>query len=954
MAFKTSKAGSTVPAATPAELAHQHVEEGPLTVTVLADESLPGAFGREMEQQLRRMVADALRNITKSKAYFREDQVIQQVLKMAQRELENRVDVLEDLRFPKVIDAIVQDQHLVVIGTSNYRTTQEMATLERLLIELAGAQTPSHCLPESTVDAAIAACKGISEEQVAAVLAATRTNQRVTVIEGTAGAGKSFTMKAIKDAFTARGYEVMGTALGWNAAKVLESSAGLADCMAIEGFVRKMLEARDKGTDFFRAPTLVIVDEAGMVGARHMKHLLQETARSRFPVKVVLTGDSLQVNPVDAGNSLQAIIAFHGTTRIETIRRQAQESHRVAVKQFSQRQAGKALHTYLHQEAIHWAKDKDSLFNLVVRDFVSYRTANPNKKALILALSNKDVVSLNQRIRKAYKKAGFVDAQEIIALCTDGRESWETGYSVGDEVVLRANSKDLVVYKLRDDATWDGIDKWPIERTGAYNRNSGKIVAIRRSKNPAGSCDIMVDMGGDTPGRVIINTATFKHGEKKGMPMVHNFATTIYASQGQTVDQVYMLDSPMMEFRLAYVGMSRHREGVEVYLDETDLHHRMDNMIGRGGRGVDGNGNQLPTKLGRFRRSEMLQTVSAGWAKQAENLTVTMFERDLRLGKPPEPPIEELAQIQPGIAPEKLLDWTATVQKRTPKVDMERLLALPDPIAEQDLVAPSDVDKVRPLPLSTVWVPPEPGASPIVAAAESLWEAAKRVWKNVPGEGVVEKATHVVTETVQKLTEGPTIPLAPQEPLVGQVLEDGSLSFEGVPGAATIDGSGPSVAFLNRMKGKCWDVGRFLEPRVLALARGQVVARYRLDGTCVVGEGYPPLWVNPQANPDVPVYIVPGAREWLWFLEHQQERHAQDPKKIPHAVWWGKDMDMGILAKPLAERTIKIARSRHDESQIPWALDVQRQLKEKWGINASIIPEIPVPAPAVDKRRPGP
>jgi ATP-dependent exoDNAse (exonuclease V) alpha subunit len=554
--------------------------------TVKPNSEIISIFKKDIIQQINRMINDTLRNITRNRSYFREEDIVRGVYKIAQKEFENKLDILENPRLRNVIEELIKDFNLINIGFSQYKTTKEVFDIEKEIIELSGALTPAHRLPADVVDRAIKAKVGISEEQIAAVYAATMTGNRVTVIEGTAGAGKSFTMKAIKDAYVEMGYEVMGTALGWNAAKVLESSAGLGDCMALEGLVRKMLAARDSGTSFFRRKTLLIVDEAGMVGSRHMKHILEETARSKFPVKIVLTGDSLQVNPVDAGNALAAIIAFHGTVRIDTIRRQSQESQRVAVKQLSQRQSGKAMHTYLNQELIHWAKNKESLFNLVVRDFVSYKNAYPNKKSLILALENKDVVALNSRIRKAYKKAGFIDSYEVTATVTDGRETWDSQFSIGDEVVLRANSKDLVVYKIEEDKSWKNQDQWKVDRYGAFNRNSGTIVGIKRSKEVPGSFDFMVDMGGDTPGRVIINSSTFKHTERKGMPMVHNFATTIYASQGQTVDKVFFIDSPMMEFRLAYVGMSRHREGLEIYLDETELHHRMDKMIGRASKFV--------------------------------------------------------------------------------------------------------------------------------------------------------------------------------------------------------------------------------------------------------------------------------------------------------------------------------------------------------------------------------
>ena len=155
--------------------------------------------------------------------------------------------------------------------------------------------------------------------------------------------------------------------------------------------------------------------------------------------------------------------------------------------------------------------------------------------------------------------------------------------------------------------------------------------------------------------RVVVNSRKYKHSSNGALPMVHNFATTIYGSQGQTVDKVFMLDSPMMEFRLAYVGMSRHRHMVDVYIDETELHNRLDrDMQKTTPLGTDdpspafgSNPREISVKLGRYRRSEMLQRMSLSWSKESLNLTAVMFERMKRLPPPVKKKMdEELARIE--------------------------------------------------------------------------------------------------------------------------------------------------------------------------------------------------------------------------------------------------------------------------------------------------------------------
>jgi ATP-dependent exoDNAse (exonuclease V) alpha subunit len=50
--------------------------------------------------------------------------------------------------------------------------------------------------------------------------------------------------------------------------------------------------------------------------------------------------------------------------------------------------------------------------------------------------------------------------------------------------------------------------------------------------------------------------------------IAHGYATTVHKSQGMTVDRPYMLGTRSMDKHIAYVGMSRHRESLEIYTND--------------------------------------------------------------------------------------------------------------------------------------------------------------------------------------------------------------------------------------------------------------------------------------------------------------------------------------------------------------------------------------------------
>lgn len=606
----------------------------------LSEEEILSKFVPDDIKEINNMVYKALEGISKQESYFRARKIVDKTVEKGNKFRK----FAEHPYFEDVVSIVVSRLDLVAIGDSGYLTTHDIQHREKKMIALGGHVTTEHVLDEKIVQAAIEARAGISPEQIDAVKAATFSEAFVTIIEGTAGAGKSFTMAAVKKAYIDSGYHVMGTALSWNAATVLAASTGLSDCEALQGLIKKIQEATKSGIEYFRKPTLLIVDEAGLVGSKHMYQLLKACYEAKEKVKVVLTGDSLQLNPVDAGNSLEALVAFLGTTRIDTIRRQRQDSHKKAVKLFSARNSGPALYTFKHQEALHWCANKETQYNVIVRNFLSYKNAYPNKKPLILAFANKDVSELNRRVRAAYKKMGLVYGKEVGLSVTDGRESWKASFAVGDEIVMRASSKELLVYKIPSDPSNFDESTWEQARVGVFNRNNGKIVGVKKSNNPLGSYDLIIDMSGDLEGRVVLNTKKFRHQELPAFPVVHNFATTIYASQGQTVNKVFLVDDKGIEFRLAYVGMSRHTDSVDIYLNESALHTQIDVELGKAkpvqSKKNDRNSkfnkpvDELPVVLGRYTRSEMLSRVAKSWGAEKKNETAIMFAKRYRLDDP--------------------------------------------------------------------------------------------------------------------------------------------------------------------------------------------------------------------------------------------------------------------------------------------------------------------------------
>ena len=203
--------------------------------------------------------------------------------------------------------------------TEQIFTTREMLVLERQMLVLADRKDGKHVLPR--VDLPLS----LDPEQRLAAIAATSDSNAVSVVEGTAGAGKTFTMEAISRVYEANGYTVTGLSGSWSAALNLQEAAKLTDAHAITGWVNSVRAGRININD----KSMVVVDEAGMVGSRDIKNVLDLAKKAG--AKVILLGDTLQQKAIAAGDPLRVIAQQNGSSRLDIIRRQYDAADRASV-----------------------------------------------------------------------------------------------------------------------------------------------------------------------------------------------------------------------------------------------------------------------------------------------------------------------------------------------------------------------------------------------------------------------------------------------------------------------------------------------------------------------------------------------------------------------------------------------------------------------------------------------
>ncbi|EMN9522015.1 AAA family ATPase [Acinetobacter baumannii] len=265
----------------------------------------------------------------------------------------------------------------------------------------------------------VAEKRTFNPEQEKAFYTLTSTD-RISLLNGSAGTGKSYVLSAVSEAYKDSDYQVYGIALQAITAKAIAS-----DCDIPSSTIASFLARYESGNLEINDKTVLILDEAGMVGSRDMQKLLMITEQHNAQLKLV--GDSYQLNAVMAGsafNHIQKNLDHKNIATLENIQRQKTTEMRKASEYLSKHEVDKALDIYQalgkvkacesHEVAL--AKTIHSSQGMTVENAYILASENMNANLTYVALTrHKGNVELN------YSATRFNQEEKIWVRKPDGQ-----------------------------------------------------------------------------------------------------------------------------------------------------------------------------------------------------------------------------------------------------------------------------------------------------------------------------------------------------------------------------------------------------------------------------------------------------------------------------------------------------------------------------------------------------
>ncbi|SFK37529.1 Ti-type conjugative transfer relaxase TraA [Sphingomonas sp. NFR04] len=341
------------------------------------------------------------------------------------------------------------------------------------------------------------------------------------VVVGYAGTGKSAMLGVAREAWESAGYQVQGLALSGIAAENLESGSGIAS-RTIASIEHQWGQGRELLTD----RSILVIDEAGMIGTRQMERVIAEAEKRH--VKVVLLGDPEQLQAIEAGAAFRSVAERHGAIEITDIRRQRDDWQRLATRQLATGRTAEALEAYAEAGMVVDSETRVEARSALIVRWDRERIADPAASRMILTHTNQECDELNALVRDAMKRSGALDA-DIAVETTRG----ERLFGAGDRVMFLRNERSL----------------------GVKNGSLGTIEQVDHARMA-----VRLDDG---------RQVGFDH--KDYGDITHGYAATIHKAQGVTVDRVHVLATPGLDRHAAYVALSRHRDAVQLHYGRDDF-----------------------------------------------------------------------------------------------------------------------------------------------------------------------------------------------------------------------------------------------------------------------------------------------------------------------------------------------------------------------------------------------
>ena len=468
----------------------------------------------------------------------------------------------------------------------------------------------------------------LNKDQQRAVEHILNSRDRVVLIRGAAGVGKTTMMQEAVEGIEASGQRVFVFAPSADASRGTLRAEGFENA---ETVAKLML---DENLHREVQGQVIWIDEAGLLGTKQMAQLFD--LAEKLEARVVLSGDKRQHGSVERGAALRLLEEEAGLVPAEIREIQRQKGdYKQAVHALSE---GRIEDGFRMLDKLGWVKEvpREERYQALASEYVA--TLAQGKTALVVSPTHKEGDQITTEIRDRLKRSGQLRGEEHVLQklesmnLTEVERSEAEQYTPGDVIEFHQNAKgftkgdrvtvpsdvgrahwpvllpspsgrgaggegragrDRSINTLRDADALPAPQVGPLDsespatlplehakRFQAYRPReislaSGDLIRITKNgqtidqKHRLNNGSIYRVASFDQRGNVVLDNGWTV--SKEFGHFTHGYVMTSHASQGKTVDHVFIGESaqslPAASREQFYVSASRGREQVTIYTD---------------------------------------------------------------------------------------------------------------------------------------------------------------------------------------------------------------------------------------------------------------------------------------------------------------------------------------------------------------------------------------------------
>lgn len=440
----------------------------------------------------------------------------------------------------------------------------------------------------------------LNNQQARAVRHVLQSVDGITIIRGGAGTGKTTLMKEAFEKIQEKGLAVYAFA---------PTSEASRDVLRKEGFENADTVAKlllDKTTQEKTKGQVIWIDEAGLLSTKDMVSVLEIAKQNK--ARVVLSGDTRQHSSVRRGDALRILrdVGDIKVAGVDRIYRQRSEQYRQAVAEISE---GNITKGFERLDKINSIVEKApfEISDILVKDFLD--TRDQNKSALVIAPTHDQGEAVTSKIREGLRTRNIIGDKERSYTryrnknLTQAQKQDSKNFKAGDVIQFHQNIRGakkgakLEIIEIVDNAVvvnngslqslsipFTKPDYFDVYTKEELCLSKGDLIRITKNgfdenKTRLDNGNLLTVTGFDRKGYI----KAIPTGNPKGKEILldkefgninHGYVLTSYASQGKTVDKVFIAQPsatfPASNAKQFYVSVSRGREEVKIYTDNKE------------------------------------------------------------------------------------------------------------------------------------------------------------------------------------------------------------------------------------------------------------------------------------------------------------------------------------------------------------------------------------------------